>query len=210
MINILLDELPEAVTVDGILYPVNWGYRAMILIEMDLFRVDRSDEQKILDALNIFYCQNLPQNANEALRQLLWFYAAGREQKGSNKKKGASETRRCYCFDQDAPHIYAAFQTQYSLNLNRTKNYELHWWEFKAMFESLGEELKISKIMYYRTAKLTGLGKEQRRFLNEMKKLYAIEQTESSLDDKAKLAKRNADMKAYVRKRVGESSAGTI
>lgn len=210
MISLLLDELPESVTVDGMAYQVNWGYRAMILIEIDIFRTDRSDEQKILDALNIFYCRNIPPNMNEALHQLLRFYAAGRDEKVNEKKTGAQTAKRCYCFDQDAPYIYAAFRTQYGINLNHTKNYELHWWEFKAMFEALNEELKMSKIMYYRTAKLTGLGKEQRRFINEMKKLYALEDAESSMDDKAKLAKRNSDMKAYVRKRMGETDADTI
>lgn len=211
MTNILMDDLPKTVTVNGIQCPVNWGYRAMMLIEIDIFRVDRSDEQKILDILNLFYCQGMPDNTEEALKQLLLFYAGGREQRReAEKKRGVSNVRRCYCFEQDAPYIYAAFRTQYGMNLNQTKNYELHWWEFKAMFESLNEELKICKIMYYRTAKLSGLGKEQRRFLNEMKKLYALDQENTSLDDKAKLTKRNADMKAYVRKRVGEAHAGRV
>lgn len=211
MTNILMDDLPKTVTVNGIQCPVNWGYRAMMLIEIDIFRGDRSDEQKILDILNLFYCHGIPDNTEEALKQLLLFYAGGREQqRETEKKRGASNVRRCYCFEQDAPYIYAAFRTQYGMNLNQTKNYELHWWEFKAMFESLNEELKICKIMYYRTAKLSGLGKEQRRFLNEMKKLYALDQENTSLDDKAKLTKRNADMKAYVRKRVGETHAGRV
>ena len=52
--NILLDDLPREVKVDGMWYPVNYGYRAHILIEMVMFS-DRDDEQKLLDALNIFY-----------------------------------------------------------------------------------------------------------------------------------------------------------
>jgi len=68
------------------------------------------------------------------------------------------------------------------------------------MFEAFGEELKISKIMYYRSVEVSGFSKNQRKFLNEMKKLYALETDNQNLDDRMRLAKRNADMKAYVRR----------
>ena len=205
MINLLLDRLPEHVEIDGTEYPVNWGYRAVILIEICMFDGRRSEEQRILDALNIFYSEAIPGNLPEALDRLLWFYRCGKEER-KEKKKGApaKQKKRCYCFEQDAPYIYAAFRTQYGIDLNDTKNRDLHWWKFHAMFESLGEDLKISKIMYYRTAPLTGLSKEKRKFLNEMKKLYALEEPDRTVDSHVKLAKRNEEMKAYVRKRASE------
>ena len=73
------------------------------------------------------------------------------------------------------------------------------------MFDSLGEDLKISRIMYYRTADLDGMSKNQKKFIKKMRSLYAISNSnESDFDNKAKLAKRNADMLAYVRKRLEE------
>lgn len=208
--NIILRALPESVQVCGMDYPVNWGYRAMILTELCMFDTGRSDEQKILDALNNFYNKDIPPDPEEALKQMLWFYRGGRGEEGK-KNRGASgkQAKRCYCFQQDAPYIYAAFLAQYGIDLNSTKNYDLHWWKFQAMFESLGEDQKISKIMYYRTASTSGCPKAQRRFLNEMKKLYALESPEQGMDDKVRLAKRNADMKAYVRKRAGEAYGRT-
>lgn len=206
MINLLIDELPEAVELDGSVYPVNWGYRAIMLIEICMFDAERSEEQKVLDALNIFFNQNIPSNFDEALNQLMWFYRCGKSER-NNKNQGAQgkQARRCYCFDQDAPYIYAAFLTQYGMDLNNTKNFDLHWWKFHAMFESLGEDLKISRIMYYRTASVSGASKSQRKFLNEMKKLYALDTASGqNLDDKVRLIKRNSDMKAYVRKRTFE------
>lgn len=205
--NILLHHLPEAVEVSGIMYPISWGYRSMILIEICMFDASRSEEQRVLDALNIFYLKNIPADMETAMDRLLWFYRCGRAEKHGGKKRGASErqVRRCYCFRQDAPYIYAAYKTQYQIDLNDTKNYDLHWWKFYAMFESLDEDLKISKIMYYRTASVSGLGNEKRKFLNEMKKLYALEEPGQNLDDKMKLSKRNADMKAYVRRRAADA-----
>lgn len=206
MINLLIDDLPDMVEIDGQCYPVNWGFRAMMLIEICMFDTERNDEQKILDALNIFYGENIPENFSKAMDCLMWFYRCGKEEKKSGKK-GVSkkQARRCYCYNQDAPYIYAAFLTQYGLDLNNTKNYDLHWWRFHAMFESLDEDLKISKIMYYRTASTSGCSKGQRRFLNEMKKLYALDTDSQDMDDKMRLTKRDAEMKAYVRKRAMET-----
>lgn len=206
MINILLDDLPETVEVCGDNYPVDWGYRAMILIEMCMFDQSRDAELQVMDALNIFYQGDIPPDISGALERLLWFRRCGREEK--RKSDGPSESpkrpvksKRAYCFDQDAPYIYAAFLSQYGIDLNKTPDHELHWWKFNAMFEALGEDQKISKIMYYRTAQLTGLSKERRKFLNEMKKLYSLEAPDQTVDSRVKLAQRNADMRAYVQRR---------
>lgn len=208
MINLLLDDLPEHVEINGIDYPVNWGYRAMILIEICMFDTKRNEEQRVLDALNIFYSNNIPPEILEALDKLMWFYRCGKEEKKEEHKKGTpvKKTKRTYCFEQDAPYIYAAFMTQYGIDLNKTLNYDLHWWKFHALFEAFDEELKISKIMYYRIASVSGLSKEKRKFLNEMKKLYALDDPDQTVDSRVKLAKRNTEMKAYVRRRALENN----
>lgn len=203
MANILLHRLPKSVQVSGSEYPVNWGYRANILIEIVMFSTSRSDEQKLLDALNIFYLKNIPPDMEAAIKQMICFFHCGKEIKSEN---GVSFRRqqRSYDFEMDAPLIYAAFRAQYGVNLNRTLNNELHWWEFSAMFDSLNENLKMSRIMYYRTADLEGMSKNQKKFIKKMRALYAIPSGDETLSDKARLAKRNADMKAYVRKRLLE------
>lgn len=207
MINILIDDLPKTVVIDDITYPINYGYRANILIEIDMFS-DRSDEQKLLDALNIFYFKNIPSNRNKALEKLLWFYRRGRgEDKKEKESKAMKKARkvRAYCFETDAERIYAAFRTQYGINLNQTKNNDLHWWEFMAMFDALSEDHLISRVMFYRTADLKGMGKNQAAFIKKMREIYKIKHECNNMDDRAKLAKRNADMKEYVRKRMEEA-----
>lgn len=204
--NLLLDTPPESVIIDGRECPVNWGYRAFILIEICMFDASINEEQRLLNALNIFYNRRIPDNMVEAVNHLYWFYMCGERKKKEekNKSRRLSQVQRCYDFEQDAPFIYAAFLTQYKLDLSKTLNYDLHWWKFRAMFESLDENLKISKIMYYRTAKTTGMSKQQRNVINTMKSLYALESPETSADSKMKLAKRNLEMKEYVRNRMKE------
>lgn len=204
--NILIDRLPASVAIAGREYQVNWGYRAFLLIEICLFDKNLNDDQKMLNCLNIFYNQDIPQDLPAAIEKLQWFYRRGEcgRKKGGGSSRAPRKVIRCYDFEQDAPYIYSAFLTQYGIDLQETGNYDLHWWKFSAMFESLGEELKLSKIMYYRTAKTSGLDKERRRFLNEMKKLYALQDPEDNTDAKMKLARRNAQMKEYVRGRMQE------
>ena len=205
--NILIDELPHSVVVNDCIYDVNWGYRANIIMEICIFS-DRSDEQKLLDCLNIFYCRNIPADVDQAVEKMLWFHRCGRSPDKPEDKKQPSgaqrpkRTGRAYCFDKDAALIFAAFFSQYGINLNRTANKDLHWWEFMAMFDSLSGDLLISRVMYYRTADTEGMSKKQKAFIMRMRNLYSLSDAASDMDAKAKLAKRNADMLAYVRERM--------
>lgn len=206
-INMLKDELPKSVRINGKAYPIAYGFKESVQIEIYMFS-DMGDEEKLLRSLNIFYKNNIPSDINQAMEQLLWFYNCGKTERKieeqKTEKRPKKQQRRAYCFETDASRIYAAFRSQYSVNLNEMNSNELHWWEFMAMFESLSEDLLISRIMYYRTADLSGMGKNQKAFIKRMRSLYEIKHDTSSLDSRAKLAKRNKDMKDYVRRRMEE------
>lgn len=205
----LIDDLPTTVNINGKAYQINYGYRACMLIEINMFS-DIEDEQKILNALNIFYFNRIPREKDEAMEKLLWFFRCGVPEKKQNEagKNIKKSQKRAYCFEADHAHIYAAFRTQYNINLNKTPNNELHWWEFMAMFNNLKEDLLISRIMFYRTADLKNMGKNQKAFIKKMREIYRINYSESNMSDRTKLAKRNRDMKEYVRKRMEECKRG--
>jgi len=204
--NILLDALPESVEIDGADYPVNWGYRTFILIEICIFDTKISDNVRLATAMNYFYV-DVPPDPSQAFEKMMWFYRGGVEEK-KTKSKGLN-AKRCYCFEQDAAYIYSAFKTQYNLDLNELFSKDLHWWKFKALFESLDDELKMSKIMGYRLTNTTGMDKGQKKFYNEMKSQYALD-VETNVDSKMALAKRNADMQKYVSRRASEVNSGQI
>lgn len=199
---VTFDTLPETASINGVVYPVNFGYRAMMKIEIEMFG-ENNDEQKLLNALNIFYLQNIPSDQKAAVDYMLWFHRCGRDEE---KKSGSGRTKvkRGYCFLKDAPLIYAAFRQQYGIDLRRTLNKELHWWEFSAMFDCLDENTTMAKVMYWRTCDLKGMSGEQKKFVKKMRGLYALKDPESSMDSRTKLARRNAEMKAYVKKRMEE------
>lgn len=206
--NMLTESLPVTVDVNGKVFPIDHGFKTMIRIEIIIFS-KIPDEEKVSKTLNMFYMENVPADVDKAMGKMLWFYNCGKIQKPSETGgKPKKKQKRAYCFEADAGRIYAAFRSQYGLNLNSIKNAELHWWEFIAMFESLSEDLLISRVMFYRTADLSGMGKNQKAFIKKMRTIYAIEHSESTMDAQAKLAKRNRDMKEYIRKRMEECKKG--
>jgi len=51
--SVTFDRLPITATIGGVVYDVAFGYRTMMAAEIEMFRQDISDEQKMLNALNL-------------------------------------------------------------------------------------------------------------------------------------------------------------
>ena len=195
MSDFITEELPESVLIDGKEYPINSSFR----IGMQFERIQKgpgSDEDKIIKLLKLYYT-SIPHNLEEAINKMLWFYRCGEEEekedRGRQRYQRKTSKEPAYSFSQDAPYIYAAFKEQYGMDLSES---DMHWWKFMALFESLGEDTKMSKIMYYRKASTSGMQKERRAFINEMKKLYQIK--DSSTVRKMSLEDRNRKWREYV------------
>lgn len=206
---LLFGDLPREVRIGEGRVAINWGFRAMILVEMCMYDDQLDDSSKLLHALNIFFCGSIPADMDAAIEALLWFHRVGEKEDAPEQKRTGAPMRkqkRAYDFSQDSGHIFAAFLSQYGLNLARIRNEDLHWWEFKAMFESLGEEQKISRIMYYRTADTNGMSKSQVKFINRMRQLYAIKGPAQDMDAHTKLIQRNNRMRDYIRKRYEDAA----
>lgn len=170
--NILVDLLPIAVEIDNKNYEINSDFRTSILFELLMQDSSIGAEDKIITALELYY-PVIPENINEAIEQMLWFYRCGKEitsSKGNGKGKSVTQI---YSFEHDDAYIYAAFMDQYNIDLQDIEY--LHWWKFKAMFNSLKEDIKIVKIMEYRSIDLSKIkDKEQKAYYKRMKDLYKL------------------------------------
>ncbi|WP_304508916.1 bacteriophage Gp15 family protein [Anaerotignum sp.] len=170
--NLLIDDLPHSIYIKDKEYAINWGFRTAILYEMMMLDNEVLAEEKPLLALRLFY-PTIPDDWQEALEGIQWFYRCGEEERGKRKKRGRNTNQdRIYSFDYDAPYIYSAFLGQYGIDLNEVDR--LHWWKFKALFQGLNEDCAISKIMGYRAVDINSVGKEQMDFYKKMKEQYAI------------------------------------
>ena len=168
--NILLDALPTSVQIDGTDYPIDTNFRTGIQFEMLLGNNTLKTEEKVIVALKMYYTEGIPRNVREAVNAITDFYRCGAEPKqhGETTAKSAIGRRRMdkiYDFDVDASLFYAAFLTQYGIDLNEV-NY-LHWWKFMAMFEGLNRDHESQRIMQIRATDLSTIenAKERQRIM---------------------------------------------
>ena len=173
MVNILIDELPKKVgNVD-----INSDFRISILFELLMQDNELSEEEKVEQALILYY-SNLEEitNYKEAIENIIWFYKCGKEEIKENVDEESNMKNRqkqIYSYEFDAEYIYSAFMEQYSIDLNSISY--LHWWKFKALFNSLNENVLFSKIMGYRAMNISQIkDKEMRKHYKKLQKLYAL------------------------------------
>ena len=105
------------------------------------------------------------------IEDIIWFYKCGKEEKTSQNNENKRE-KQIYSYVFDADKIYSAFIQQYNIDLQKTN---LHWWQFRSMFESLTDETQIVEIMGYRAMDLSKIkDKEERKRYRKLQKLYAL------------------------------------
>ena len=179
--NILIDLLPNNVVIEDKKYKINSDFRISILFELLMQDDNLSEEDKLCYALNLYY-PTLPQNINEAVGKMLWFYKCGKDNyNNSSSKRKSKVIEQIYSFEYDDDYIYSAFLDQYGVDLQDIEY--LHWWKFKAMFKALKEDNEIVKIIGYRSIDLSKLkDKNQREYYKNMKQLYEIPKSKNELE----------------------------
>jgi len=138
--NILIDVLPRKVEIDNREYKINYDFRTSILFEIMIQDDELDDKEKIYNALLLYY-PVIPDNLEEAIKQILWFYRGGKDINEGSSGVSMGKSTRAYSFEYDDDYIYSAFLTQYDIDLQDIE--DLHWWKFKAMFRALKEDNEI-------------------------------------------------------------------
>ena len=183
---LLLDGLPEEY--EGI--PISADFRNMIQVDLILREEGVSDAERTMAALDQLYPE-IPSDLELAVQGLVWFFSRGNLGiDEESKAPGKKPSQRAFDFNQDANLIYAAFYATYGISLTTIEF--LHWWEFMALFDGLPEQTLIKRVMYWRTADLSDLPKEERKHVQKMRKLFALKEPEkerlsvAELEQKAK------------------------
>lgn len=162
--NILYDDLPQSVCIDGIEYPIYTDFRRWIKIEELLS--ERVSAENVAEAVLLCY-KTLPKNLKDAVSGIAHFHAMG--EKGA---RVSEKTKPLYSFGCDGVYIYGAFWEKYGIDLTKA---QMHWWQFAALFRSL-TECRFTKIMQWRAVDLAQIkNKEQKRIYRRLKRLYALE-----------------------------------
>lgn len=186
----LINKLPHSIIIDSLEVSINTNFKASIQFE-GLLKEDLTDEEFRIKALKIYY-PIIPQNVNEAIKAIVWFYRCGEEPKEG--KEQATGKDNIYSFEYDADYIYSAFLDQYGIDLQEC---DLHWWKFKSMFKSLKADNEISRIMSIRATDTVGLKGKELEYYKKLKKIYAIPKDEKEVNHSnsiAEILKRGGDL----------------
>lgn len=174
--NILIDELPQTVTIDNKEFPISTNFRTFILFEMLLSDNSLSDRRKMEEMINLFFVEETPERITEdVINSIIDFYRCGKQETRKQKavRRTVKNKKKVYDFECDDAYIYAAFVSAYNIDLNEIDY--LHWWKFKALFNGLPSDCEFVKIMGYRATDTTAIkdNKERSRIL-KLQALYAL------------------------------------
>lgn len=164
MWNVLLDPLPEEW--NG--YPIDTDFQTGIQISQCLEDEGLSKREKILTALSLLFpdVENRPSFA-KAQEALEWYLTEYNHDNHSGKKS----TKKLMDFDIDQWRIYAAFLSQYKIDLNTTK---LHWFVFMGLLDNL-EESSFGRVIDIRQKNIDAkMSPEEKKSLTAAKKVYEL------------------------------------
>lgn len=151
----LRQELPNALDVDGVLYPIYTDFRTWI-------EVDKSVRDDGIMPYGIFKTD--PPKGGEWQRAakefLLCPNATPRTGFGNSKE-------RSFDFILDGAYIYASFMQAYGIDLMNCEY--MHWFVFRALFDGLPDTTKMAQIMSYRT-----WSKSSKKYDDQMRELKRI------------------------------------
>lgn len=172
--NLLVDELPDSVEIDGKEYLLNTGFRGCLNIILAFEDVNLTDYEKQYVMLTNLY-PVIPENIEVAIDKAFQFM--------DGCSKGDSVVRpRVYSWSKDSNLIYSAFKQTHGIDLS---NENLHWWKFLALFMDLGKDTSFSSIVNLRSrVKSNKATKEERAAAREMGDLFEVPETDTrSIED---------------------------
>lgn len=158
--NILLDDLPEAVEVNGVEYAVNSDFRTGLACILDMESSELTDEEKCILLLKRIYGETIPDDVEVALKLAVKFLDGGKEP--PEEENPFADNKRLYSFEKDSALIYAAFQQTHGIDLQKV---DLHWWQFLALFQDLGADTAFCNMINLRRRVNSGEAtKEERQY----------------------------------------------
>ena len=162
--NLLVDQFPEAVEIDGIEYPIETDFRACLrtILACEDPELTPLEKQRVM--LENLYLEP-PHDLRKAFEQAVKFLNGGENQEDS-------DGLRLYSFDKDARWIFSAFRQTHGIDLETA---ELHWWKFLALFMDLGSDTAFCGLVHLRKRLKTGKAtKEEKQAAREMGDLIDV------------------------------------
>lgn len=190
--NVLFEQFPDTVEVDGKEYAVVTDFREWIKLH-EFFEHTRRFNRKDLELILDWFEDARPPDEVKAIRALQDFMLAEDimdnmdEEDEEDEEDGDEVSRRrpgkpSFSFSQDAICIYAAFRAVYGIDLTNIPY--MHWWQFLSLLAGLPQDTEIKERIYYRSVDLNTIkSKEERDRIKKIKKLIAIKEPQRRVVD---------------------------
>lgn len=174
MINILLDELPVGCRCSsGRFYELDFDFRIGIQVQLAQDDPELTEREKLSVINNLIFEENIPETAEE-IQECISFYLNGWNHDNPSSHK---ENKRIMDYDIDQWRIFAAFYSQYNINLNTA---DLHYWAFMGLLSSLNE-CSYTRVIDIRTRNIDkDMDKKAKKALIEAKEVYEIRQIKTA------------------------------
>ncbi len=182
MFNILTGRFPDTVNIDGEKCYLKTHFKRWITFELIITDPNLKENLKLAAILPLCF-KKLPSNIDVAVKACMEFYR-GNVYKES--KQAVSNNKPVYSFLYDAELIFAAFMSEYGIDLTRE---DMHWYKFMALFKGLGADNKISEIMHLRGINLSEIkDAEMRKKYRELKRFWALPDLRSDKEKDSEIA----------------------
>jgi hypothetical protein len=174
-LNILVEQLPTAIEIDGRTYEIDTDFRTCIRIILAFEDPDLANSEKMLVMLANLYKEQ-PKNIQVAIEQGMKFLKGGQVDEEETEPQP-----RLYSFAKDSNFIFAAFKQTHGIDLETA---DLHWWKFLALFMDLGADTTFCNLVSLRNRVKSGkASKEERATASEMGDLFDIPEIDTRTYD---------------------------
>lgn len=162
--NLLVDVLPETITIPPTEYQVDSDFRTCLRVILAFEDATLTPQEKQVILLSSVWV-DMPSDLQQAIEKAHWFLNGGME--GDDKP-----SMRLFSFAKDAQLIFAAFRQTHGIDLTTAR---LHWWAFLALFMDLGQDTAFCQLVGLRKRLKTGKAtKEEKQLAREMPELIDV------------------------------------
>jgi len=164
-VNLLTEQLPVAVEIDGIAVPIKTDFRDCMNVIMAFEDPELTNLEKQMVMLNVLYSKPV-ENVQRAIEQAIKFLNGGSDEKSESSS-------RLYSFAKDGNYVFSAFKQTHGVDLEEIPY--LHWWKFLALFMDLGSETTFCNLVGLRKRIKDGTAtKEERKAARDMGDLFEV------------------------------------
>ena len=161
----------KILVIDGVKTPIDPDFRIMCEYSE---AVSGSDTAALRNIAARFYFAALPEGVNEkaAANAMVDFYVSGFASGKKSKSSVMEAPEPSFDFEEDEGYFYAAFLSEYGIDLNTAK---LHWLDFCALFRGLPDDCKLKQIIGIRAQSLSDIkSSAERARILKLKTVFAL------------------------------------